>query len=90
MQDKLDLDCYQRKEPNEEHFTLLARDKSAPALIRLWAAIRAGDTTKATGEFAKLVELSNTHYKYDPTDYDQIDSALAKATTMDEQQKRKR
>lgn len=33
-------DCYMRALPNEPVFTLLARDKQAPALIRKWATDR--------------------------------------------------
>lgn len=32
------FDCYQRAEPDEPMFTLLARDPVAPTVIRLWAA----------------------------------------------------
>jgi len=35
-----EFDCHAKALPNEETFTLLARDPSAPALVRLWAGIR--------------------------------------------------
>ena len=33
-------DCYDRKLEGEPHFTLLARDPQAPAVLRAWAAKR--------------------------------------------------
>jgi hypothetical protein len=35
-----DFDCYKNAEPDEPMFVLLARDKSAPTLVRLWAQWR--------------------------------------------------
>lgn len=34
------FDCYANAEPDEEMFILLARDKSAPQLVRMWAYLR--------------------------------------------------
>lgn len=48
------FDCYAAAHPDEPLFTLLARDPSAPHLIRLWACVRTGDIFGAVGEFAKL------------------------------------
>ena len=44
-------DCYARALPDEPLFTLLARDRSAPGMVRQWAyerdrAIRAGDAPR--------------------------------------------
>jgi len=33
-------DCYDRLAPDEPYFTLMARDRYAPMLIALWAALR--------------------------------------------------
>lgn len=33
-------DCYERAMPDEPMFTLLARDPSAPGLLRTWAEMR--------------------------------------------------
>jgi hypothetical protein len=33
-------DCYAKAEPDEPHFTLLARDPDAPLLVTLWAILR--------------------------------------------------
>jgi hypothetical protein len=34
------FDCYAKAEPDEPMFTLLARDKHAPAIVRFWALLR--------------------------------------------------
>jgi hypothetical protein len=34
------FDCYANAEPDEPMFVLLARDKDAPLLVRLWAELR--------------------------------------------------
>jgi len=42
-------DCYEKADPDEPMFTLLARDANAPALVRQWADIRSqmhGDDEK--------------------------------------------
>lgn len=33
------FDCYAKAEPDEPMFTLLARDPTAPALVRIWVAM---------------------------------------------------
>ena len=33
-------DCYDKAGPDEPMFTLLARDKTAPVLVRIWAIMR--------------------------------------------------
>jgi hypothetical protein len=43
-------DCYDKAEPDEPMFVLLGRDKYAPVLVWLWAAMKAyegGDASKA-------------------------------------------
>lgn len=37
------FDCYDKAEPDEPMFVLLGRDKHAPALVWLWAALRGMD-----------------------------------------------
>ena len=34
------FDCYKNAEPDEPMFVLLARDRHAPELVRLWAQMR--------------------------------------------------
>ena len=48
------FDCYANALPDEPMFVLLARDPVAPALTRLWGAIRDGDRDIA---FAAMTEL---------------------------------
>lgn len=50
------FDCYEAADPDEPMFVLLARDASAPHLVRLWAAVRIGDIFTAVQEFANLVK----------------------------------
>lgn len=45
------FDCYKNAEPDEPMFILLGRDKHAPCLVWLWAALRELD-----GEDPKKVE----------------------------------
>jgi len=35
-----EYDCYDKAEPDEPMFVLLARDEYAPQLVELWAAMR--------------------------------------------------
>ena len=34
------FDCYEKAAPDEPMFILLARDKTAPTVVRIWANIR--------------------------------------------------
>jgi len=53
-------DCYDNADPDEPMFTLLARDRQAPDLIREWARVRIGigDLEKAreAGDCAHAME----------------------------------
>lgn len=40
MATKHDDSCFQKAEDDEPLFTLLARDKTAPLLVELWARLR--------------------------------------------------
>lgn len=42
-----DYDCYAAADPDEPMFILLARDRSAPMLVTLWAAMREHDPDDA-------------------------------------------
>ncbi len=44
-----EYDCYDKAEPDEPLFTLLARDPAAPATVRFWVAMR-GIVRKADQE----------------------------------------
>lgn len=37
------FDCYANAEPDEPMFVLLGRDRHAPALVTIWAALRAAE-----------------------------------------------
>lgn len=41
-----DFDCYENAEPDEPMFVLLARDETAPHLVRKWADLRASSGEK--------------------------------------------
>lgn len=41
------FDCYKNAEPDEPMFILLARDRTAPDLVDLWADAREGDDEDA-------------------------------------------
>jgi hypothetical protein len=62
------FDCYAKLDPDEPHFVLMARDASAPGLVRRWAQRRQEDIN--TGR--KPLE-----------DQRQVDEALQCADTMD-------
>lgn len=47
------FDSYVYADEDEETFTLLARDPTAPYLVEIWAALRQGDMVLAT-EFLRL------------------------------------
>lgn len=50
------FDCHAAAEPDEPMFTLLARDKYAALLVRLWAALRATDVHPGDREEADKIE----------------------------------
>lgn len=45
-------DCYEKAEPDEPMFILLARDPMAPILVELWASLR----QQAAGNPSKVAE----------------------------------
>lgn len=51
-----EFDCYGKADDAEPLFTLLARDHHAPALVRMWAAVREGDVFEAVEQFNELVK----------------------------------
>jgi hypothetical protein len=58
------FDCYDHAEPDEPLFTLLARDRVAPELVRAWATareniLRASDVACTPGEvMAELEQIA--------------------------------
>lgn len=58
-------DCYNKLEPDEPYFVLMARDEYAPLLIRLWAAMREadGDEDKTKVQEARDCAWSMTRWR---------------------------
>ena len=50
------FDCYDKAEPDEPMFVLLARDARAPLLVELWANIENGNVHDAVRTFNELVQ----------------------------------
>jgi hypothetical protein len=52
------FDCYEKAEPNEPMFVLLARDRHAPTLTWLWATLREldGEKPEVVAEARQCVE----------------------------------
>ena len=50
-------DCYERRMPGEPTFTLLGRDRHAPALVALWATLREldGESREVVAEARECV-----------------------------------
>lgn len=49
------FDCYANAEPDEPMFILLARDRLAPHLTAIWAAVRAGNRPEARKLFNEMI-----------------------------------
>jgi len=58
-------DCYTKAEPNEPMFVLLARDRFAHGLVRLWASLRSHDYESAAIDFAHLCEFAKAGRRKD-------------------------
>lgn len=63
-------DCYEKAEPDEPMFVLLARDPLAPILVELWAQLRwqmktaEGRQVEEAGECAEAMRDWYRKYKY--------------------------
>lgn len=72
------FDCYTNAEPDEPMFILLGRDPLAPALVKIWAAMRRGDLGVALNEFNDMAQSDEAlNYFLNP------DPELAKAAEAD-------
>jgi hypothetical protein len=69
-------DCYEKAEPDEPMFVLLARDPRAPLLVRMWAAL------ELTGGDATTVDLKRFT--------DKVQEALECSKSMEEWRKANR
>jgi hypothetical protein len=52
------FDCYANAEPDEPMFVLLARDKDAPLLVKLWAQLREGAVEMGAKPVEDLVQVN--------------------------------
>lgn len=55
-----EFDCYARAHPDEPLFTLLGRDRLAPGLVRLWAALRSGEAIGIQTQILALISIAET------------------------------
>lgn len=68
-----EFDCYAKAEPDEPIFVLLARDRHAPALVWLWAAIREWDgedpavVAEARASVIEMITWADDHRPARPT-----------------------
>jgi len=73
------FDCYEKAEPDEELFVLLARDRRAPYLVELWAAASRVSILGMLVAFARLAAHAMTRRSSDPA---KVDEAAACARNM--------
>ncbi len=69
------FDCYEHAEPDEPMFVLLARDRTAPDVVREWALARRAMLNQRGNETAMVDEVL--------TELDQIAEALRCADAME-------
>ncbi len=69
------FDLYERAEPNEPSFTLLARDPLAPFLVSIWSSLRYGDTEAAGVKFDAMINRAAGRYIQEP-DIGQASAAM--------------
>jgi hypothetical protein len=50
--------CYEKAEPDEPLFTLLARDEDAPKLVELWAEMRLARRPEDTAQAAEARQVA--------------------------------
>jgi hypothetical protein len=77
------FDCYQRAEPDEPLFTMLARDPQGGDFVHLWAALRSCDMIGAERIFERMKHRAR--YPVGPRragDGDKICSAINNAEAM--------
>lgn len=71
-----------RRDDGEPYFLLLARDWSAPELIRIWVAIRKRDPSLIDA-IVKRIKHKMEHRPYHPKDREHVPSASEVANHMD-------
>lgn len=75
------FDCYERAEPDEPLFTLLARDPQASDLVALWAALRTKDYHHAQRISQRLIDRARTIDRK-PRDMDKVCVAVNCSVAM--------
>lgn len=78
------FDCYANALPDEPMFVLLARDRTAPALTKLWAYVRSGQTRAAQRILMDLLNAEDRLRRASdvPVETAMTDEALACAASM--------
>jgi hypothetical protein len=69
------FDCYDKAEPDEPMFVLLARDPLAGFLTSIWSKLRYGDIEAAQVVFAAMCDRAAPRYTVEP-DVDKASEAL--------------
>lgn len=80
-------DCYDRAEPDEPMFTLLARDPTGATLVSIWAKLRVGQFDAAESEFQGLkhaLQSMNRRFYDQEHDIAKAHEAQVCATAMDD------
>lgn len=52
-----DFDCYANALPDEPMFVLLARDKSAPGIVRTWCSVRLSEMAAGLRSVEELPQI---------------------------------
>lgn len=73
-------DCYHHAQPHEPMFVLLARDRFAGPLVRMWAALRSHDLDMARHAYAEAVDRMKEKPREDQA---KVDEALRCANAME-------
>jgi hypothetical protein len=59
-------DCWEKAEPDEPLFVLLARDPLAPFLVSIWSKIRMGDIQAANVVFETMMTRVGLNWTAEP------------------------
>lgn len=75
------FDCHDAALPDEERFTLLARDPLAGFLVSIWSSLRYGDIEAARAKAKRMMLVAEAHYLATP-DVEPASEALDCAMRM--------
>lgn len=76
------FDCYDNAKPDEPMFVLLARDRTAAALVALWAAVRSGNRSDFADAIGELDLCRLQYERIDSTAPAKIEEAFMCSSTM--------